>query len=97
MPSLEDIRARIDEVRRFLSVALSVANAHTVEFYTHDTWTRLMAVSPEEVLSAVAPQDGHQGATEHRNGKNHKRIGPHGTGACPQERQARLMVWAPLK
>ena len=62
--SPSDVRARIDDVRRFLSIALSVANAHTVEFYTHDVWSRLMAVSPEEVLSALSSQDGHQGAPE---------------------------------
>ncbi|XP_056434576.1 LOW QUALITY PROTEIN: methyltransferase-like protein 25 [Gadus chalcogrammus] len=62
--SPSDIRARIDEVRRFLSIALSIANAHTVEFYTHDVWSRLIAVTPEEVLSAISFQDGHQRAPE---------------------------------
>uniref|UniRef100_A0A1A7XUZ0 Methyltransferase like 25 n=1 Tax=Iconisemion striatum TaxID=60296 RepID=A0A1A7XUZ0_9TELE len=52
--SLTEIQKRIDEVNRFLSVTLSIANAHTVEFYTHDVWKRFMAVSPEEVLSAVS-------------------------------------------
>nr|XP_015815023.2 methyltransferase-like protein 25 [Nothobranchius furzeri] len=51
--SLAEIQQRIDEVNRFLSVTLGIANAHTVEFYTHDVWKRFMAVSPEEVLSAV--------------------------------------------
>ncbi|CAL8386023.1 unnamed protein product [Gadus morhua 'NCC'] len=62
--SPSDIRARIDEVRRFLSIARSIANAHTVEFYTHDVWSRLIAVTPEEVLSAISFQDGHQRAPE---------------------------------
>ena len=62
--SPSDIRARIDEVRRFLSIALSIANAHTVEFYTHDVWSRLIAVTPEEVLSAISFQDGHQRTPE---------------------------------
>uniref|UniRef100_A0A665VVV1 Methyltransferase like 25 n=1 Tax=Echeneis naucrates TaxID=173247 RepID=A0A665VVV1_ECHNA len=44
---------RIDEVRRFLSATLSIANAHTVEFYTQDVWRRFVAVTPQEVLSAV--------------------------------------------
>ncbi|XP_037617234.1 methyltransferase-like protein 25 [Sebastes umbrosus] len=52
--SLTEIQRRIDEVKRFLSVTLSVANAHTVEFYTHDAWSRFMAVTPLEVLSTVS-------------------------------------------
>ncbi|XP_040885638.1 methyltransferase-like protein 25 [Toxotes jaculatrix] len=52
--SLTEIQQRIDEVRRFLSITLSIANAHTVEFYTHDAWKRFVAVPPEEVLSAVS-------------------------------------------
>uniref|UniRef100_A0A3B4TDJ9 Methyltransferase like 25 n=1 Tax=Seriola dumerili TaxID=41447 RepID=A0A3B4TDJ9_SERDU len=52
--SLTEIQRQIDEVRRFLSVTLSIANAHTVEFYTHDVWKRFVAVPPEEILSAVS-------------------------------------------
>ncbi|XP_042366871.1 methyltransferase-like protein 25 isoform X2 [Plectropomus leopardus] len=53
--SLAEIQRRIDKVKRFLSVTLSIANAHTVEsFYTHDVWSRFMCVCPEEVLSAVS-------------------------------------------
>ncbi|XP_067437405.1 methyltransferase-like protein 25 [Thunnus thynnus] len=52
--SLKEIQRRIDEVKRFLSATISIANAHTVEFYTHDVWNRFMAVSPEEVLSAFS-------------------------------------------
>ncbi|XP_069556455.1 probable methyltransferase-like protein 25 [Brachyistius frenatus] len=69
--SLPEIQRRIDEVKRFLSVTLNIANAHTVEFYTHDVWKRFIAVSPQEVTSAVsscsdqqgAPQDKEQSAT----------------------------------
>uniref|UniRef100_A0A3Q4MDT2 Methyltransferase like 25 n=1 Tax=Neolamprologus brichardi TaxID=32507 RepID=A0A3Q4MDT2_NEOBR len=46
---------KTDEVTRFLSITLNIANAHTVEFYTHDVWKRFVAVSPEDVLLAVAP------------------------------------------
>uniref|UniRef100_A0A3Q0R7T3 Methyltransferase like 25 n=1 Tax=Amphilophus citrinellus TaxID=61819 RepID=A0A3Q0R7T3_AMPCI len=42
--------------QRFLSITLSIANAHTVEFYTHDVWKRFVAVPPEEVLSAVSSE-----------------------------------------
>ncbi|CAM9215570.1 unnamed protein product, partial [Lampetra planeri] len=51
--SLTDIQRMIDEVKRFLTITLNIANAHTVEFYTHDVWKRFMDVSPDEVLSAV--------------------------------------------
>ncbi|CAN9508174.1 unnamed protein product [Ophioblennius macclurei] len=50
---LLEVQRRIDEVRRFLAITLSIANAHTVEFYTHDVWKRFVAVSPEEVLAAL--------------------------------------------
>ncbi|XP_072311169.1 probable methyltransferase-like protein 25 [Eucyclogobius newberryi] len=51
--SLTHVQQKIDKVQRFLAVALSIANAHTVEFYTHDVWKRFMAVAPDDVLSAV--------------------------------------------
>ncbi|XP_028255928.1 putative methyltransferase-like protein 25 isoform X2 [Parambassis ranga] len=51
--SITEIQQRIDKVKRFLSITLSIANAHTVEFYTQDVWKRFVAVSPEEVLLAV--------------------------------------------
>uniref|UniRef100_A0A8C5EDK1 Methyltransferase domain-containing protein n=1 Tax=Gouania willdenowi TaxID=441366 RepID=A0A8C5EDK1_GOUWI len=54
---------RINEVRRFLSVTLNIANAHTVEFYTHDVWERFIALPPAEVLSAVAAGAGELGTT----------------------------------
>ncbi|KAM8740519.1 putative methyltransferase-like protein 25 [Acanthopagrus schlegelii] len=64
--SLTEIQRRIDEVRRFLSVTISIANAHTVEFYTHDVWKRFMAVSPEEVLSTVSSCSDQQRAPQHK-------------------------------
>ncbi|XP_030295627.1 putative methyltransferase-like protein 25 isoform X1 [Sparus aurata] len=64
--SLTEIQRRIDEVKRFLSVTLSIANAHTVEFYTHDVWKRFMAVSPQEVLSTVSSCSDQQRAQQHK-------------------------------
>jgi len=64
--SLKEIQQRVDEVTRFLSVTLSIANAHTVEFYTHDVWKRFMAVSPEEVLSAVRSDSDQQREPERK-------------------------------
>ncbi|XP_047431325.1 methyltransferase-like protein 25 [Mugil cephalus] len=64
--SLAEIQRQIDEVRRFLSVTLNIANAHTVEFYTHDVWKRFMAVKPEEVLSAVSSRSDQQREPQHK-------------------------------
>ncbi|XP_030575587.1 putative methyltransferase-like protein 25 [Archocentrus centrarchus] len=64
--SLTEIQRRIDKVRRFLSITLSIANAHTVEFYTHDVWKRFVAVPPEEVLSAVSSGSDKQREPQHR-------------------------------
>ncbi|XP_075967473.1 putative methyltransferase-like protein 25 [Anarhichas minor] len=64
--SLAEIQRRIDEVQRFLSVTLSIANAHTVEFYTHDAWNRFMAVPPQQVLSTVGSCSDQQGEPEHK-------------------------------
>ncbi|KAM4570027.1 putative methyltransferase-like protein 25 isoform 2-T2 [Odontesthes bonariensis] len=64
--SLKEIQQQVDEVTRFLSATLSIANAHTVEFYTHDVWKRFMAVSPEEVLSAVSSDSDQQREPERK-------------------------------
>ncbi|CAG01909.1 unnamed protein product, partial [Tetraodon nigroviridis] len=63
--TLPEIHRRIDEVKRFLSITLSIANAHTVEFYTHDVWNRFMAVDPQEVLHAFSASNDQQMAPEH--------------------------------
>ncbi|XP_041637315.1 methyltransferase-like protein 25 [Cheilinus undulatus] len=70
--SLTEIQRRIDEVKRFLSITLSIANAHTVEFYTHDVWERFVAVSPQEVLSAVSSCSDQQREPE-RHSKEHSK------------------------
>lgn len=64
--SLTEIQRRIDEVMRFLSVTLAIANAHTVEFYTHDVWKRFIAVTPQEVLAAVSSGSDQQGEPKHK-------------------------------
>ncbi|KAK5605330.1 hypothetical protein CRENBAI_009238 [Crenichthys baileyi] len=64
--SLTEVQRRIDEVMRFLSVTLAVANAHTVEFFTHDVWKRFVAVSPQEVLSAVSSGSDQQRESQHK-------------------------------
>ncbi|XP_058479983.1 methyltransferase-like protein 25 [Solea solea] len=63
-PGLAEIQRRIDEVKVFLSITLKIANAHTVEFFTHDVWKRFVALSPEEVLSAVSSGGDQQGEPE---------------------------------
>ncbi|MEQ2275235.1 hypothetical protein XENORESO_000479, partial [Xenotaenia resolanae] len=64
--SLTEIQRQIDEVKRFLSVTLAIANAHTVEFFTHDVWKRFVAVSPQEVLSAVSSGSDQQRESQHK-------------------------------
>ncbi|XP_056133718.1 methyltransferase-like protein 25 [Lampris incognitus] len=62
--TLSDTRRRIDEVKRFLSVVLNIANAHTVEFYTHNVWGQFIAVPPDEVLLATTSATGQTGEPE---------------------------------
>ncbi|KAL7882581.1 hypothetical protein SRHO_G00002390 [Serrasalmus rhombeus] len=62
--SADDLKRKIDEVQRLLSVTLTIANAHTVDFYTRDVWHSFVAVSPEEVLTALSSAGGRRGAAE---------------------------------
>lgn len=62
--SADSLKEKIDEVRRFLSVTLRIANAHTVDFYTRDVWRAFMAVEPGEVLTAVNAARDRTGAPE---------------------------------
>lgn len=62
--STDSLKKKIDDVRRFLSVSLRIANAHTVDFYTRDVWRAFTAVEPEEVLTAVNSPRDHTGAPE---------------------------------
>ena len=61
---LTEIQRRVDGVMRFLSATLSIADAHTVEFYTRDVWRRFVAATPQEVLAAFGSEGGRQGAPE---------------------------------
>ncbi|TSK13296.1 Transmembrane and TPR repeat-containing protein 2 [Bagarius yarrelli] len=58
------LKKKLDEVCRFLSVTLRIANAHTVDFYTRDVWRAFMAVEPEEVLTAFQFAQDRTGAPE---------------------------------
>lgn len=62
--SFDSLKKKIDDVRSFLSVTLRIANAHTVDFYTRDVWRAFMAVTPEEVLTAVDSYRERTGAPE---------------------------------
>ncbi|ROI15340.1 Methyltransferase-like protein 25 [Anabarilius grahami] len=63
---IETLKRRIDEAQRFLSISLSISNAHTVDFYTRDVWSTFMCVSPEEVLCAISSTHDHTGAVEEK-------------------------------
>ncbi|XP_061662594.1 methyltransferase-like protein 25 isoform X2 [Syngnathoides biaculeatus] len=83
---LVELRQRIDEVTRFLAATVGIANAHTVEFYTHDVWSSFVAVSPEEVLTAIETS-GRQGEPQlqQQSGSTEQR----GTtfGFCPDTKR----------
>ncbi|XP_071188290.1 probable methyltransferase-like protein 25 isoform X3 [Salvelinus alpinus] len=75
MNSLEAIQKKIDAVKLFLSVSLSIANAHTVDFYTCNVWDQFMAVPPVEVLTEITLNGDHKRAPEHYlNHGNAKKI-----------------------
>lgn len=52
---LPTLRAKLQGLLRFLRDALSISNAHTVDFYTECVWERLVDLSPETVLAALKP------------------------------------------
>lgn len=64
--SLSEIQRRIDEVLRFLSATLSIANAHTVEFFTRDVWSRFVAMPPQEVLAVFSSSCDQQREPKHK-------------------------------
>uniref|UniRef100_A0A8C1S687 Methyltransferase like 25 n=1 Tax=Cyprinus carpio TaxID=7962 RepID=A0A8C1S687_CYPCA len=51
---VDTLKRKIDELKRFLSISLSISNAHTVDFYTRDVWSTFMCVSPDDVLCAIS-------------------------------------------
>ncbi|XP_065145975.1 probable methyltransferase-like protein 25 isoform X2 [Paramisgurnus dabryanus] len=64
---IDALKKKIDEVIRFLSISLSIANAHTVDFYTRDVWSTFISASPDEVLRAVNSSHDRTGAAEETN------------------------------
>uniref|UniRef100_A0A672JUN4 Uncharacterized protein n=1 Tax=Sinocyclocheilus grahami TaxID=75366 RepID=A0A672JUN4_SINGR len=64
---IDTLKRKIDEAKRFLSISLSISNAHTVDFYTRDVWSMFMCVSPEEVLCAISSTQDRMGAIEGSN------------------------------
>ncbi|KAI7791799.1 methyltransferase-like protein 25 [Triplophysa rosa] len=64
---IDTLKKKIDEAVRFLSISLSIANAHTVDFYTRDVWSTFISASPDEVLSAINSSDRTGAAEEKKN------------------------------
>ncbi|XP_045409252.1 probable methyltransferase-like protein 25 [Lemur catta] len=52
-PDLPTLRAKLQRLLRFLRDALSISNAHTVNFYTESVWEELVDLPPETVLTAL--------------------------------------------
>uniref|UniRef100_A0A2K6FJF0 Methyltransferase like 25 n=1 Tax=Propithecus coquereli TaxID=379532 RepID=A0A2K6FJF0_PROCO len=50
---LPTLRAKLQGLLRFLRDALSISNAHTVNFYTESVWEELVDLPPETVLTAL--------------------------------------------
>ncbi|XP_023647123.2 probable methyltransferase-like protein 25 isoform X1 [Paramormyrops kingsleyae] len=60
--SIDSIKRAIDAIKDFLSIALCIANAHTVDFYTRDLWNELVAVPADSVLSVIVDSTGQRRA-----------------------------------
>lgn len=52
-PDLSTLRAKLQGLLRFLREALSISNAHTVDFYTASVWEQLIGLPPETVLAVL--------------------------------------------
>lgn len=50
---LSTLRAKLQGLLRFLREALSISNAHTVDFYTESVWEQLIDLPPEMVLAVL--------------------------------------------
>ncbi|XP_037701860.1 methyltransferase-like protein 25 isoform X2 [Choloepus didactylus] len=50
---LPTLRAKLQDLLRFLRDALPISNAHTVDFYTESVWEQLVDLSPVMVLSVL--------------------------------------------
>lgn len=56
LPGAQDLsalRAKLQGLLRFLRDALSISNAHTVDFYTENVWGHLVDLPPETVLEVL--------------------------------------------
>uniref|UniRef100_A0A803J6E0 Methyltransferase-like 25 n=1 Tax=Xenopus tropicalis TaxID=8364 RepID=A0A803J6E0_XENTR len=63
--STDQLKEAVKKLLQFLHETLQISGAHTVDFYTQDIWKKLVAVSPETVLSAFSKHNG----TSHHIGK----------------------------
>ncbi|XP_062373738.1 methyltransferase-like protein 25 [Sardina pilchardus] len=68
--SLPALRRKIDDVQRFLAIALRIANAHTVDFYTGNIWDEFIGLTPEDVLSHFNDNINPQQTTQEGNMRN---------------------------
>uniref|UniRef100_A0A5F9CZK5 Uncharacterized protein n=1 Tax=Oryctolagus cuniculus TaxID=9986 RepID=A0A5F9CZK5_RABIT len=50
---LPTLHAKLQGLLWFLRDALSISNAHTVDFYTESLWEELVDLPPETVLAAL--------------------------------------------
>nr|XP_004650208.2 methyltransferase-like protein 25 isoform X1 [Jaculus jaculus] len=60
-PDLPTLYAKLRGLLRFLTDALCISNAHTVDFYTESVWQELVDLPPETVLTVLrkaAPETG---------------------------------------
>ncbi|XP_044084254.1 methyltransferase-like protein 25 isoform X1 [Neovison vison] len=56
LPVTQDLfalRAKLQELLQFLRKALSISNAHTVDFYTESVWEQLIDLRPDTVLGVL--------------------------------------------
>lgn len=50
---LSTLHAKLQGLLQFLREALSISNAHTVDFYTESVWEQLVDLPPETVLEVL--------------------------------------------
>ncbi|XP_048355400.1 probable methyltransferase-like protein 25 isoform X2 [Sphaerodactylus townsendi] len=53
-PSADAVRTCLRAVAQFLRRVLPLCQAHTVEFFTHGLWEKMVALPPETVLEALS-------------------------------------------
>lgn len=85
---LSTLRATLQGLLRFLREALSISNAHTVDFYTESVWEQLVDLPPDVVLAtlkrsaseAEAPPSDGRLLLETKRGSGERRAGGAGAG-----------------